>query len=214
MAGPPTIHIAQYEANLTDAGIQSDPAVIDIGLGRYIVTWDEAAGGPIATAGGTDVVGQIFDHAGNRIGNEFRLNSNFFGDDEQDAALAARPGGGFFMVYEDTDSLGTTIRSQTYDANGNLVLSGPFTIQNDTNDDTLSNPTVAMRSDGSYLVAYNRLVDADGKTDLVGRVVSAAGSVGAEFLIAADGLGSTPTRPSSAMSAATSSCSGPPRQAG
>jgi hypothetical protein len=183
MATIPTVHIAQHQANLTDAGSQGDPSVIDIGLGRYIVAWTEASGGPIAITAGADVVGQIFDHAGNRVGSEFRLNFSFFGDDEQNAALAARLGGGLFMVYEDGNSSGTSIRAEAYDVNGNVVLSGPFTIQGDTNDDLLGYPSVAMRPDGSYLVVYNRINDLASSLKVVARIVGANGTVGSEFLI-------------------------------
>jgi hypothetical protein len=170
-----------HQVNLADSGAQNRAAVVDIGSGRYIVVWEEATGGPVGTSPGVDLVGQIFNADGSRFGSEFQVNTAFAMDDERDASLASRPGGGFVMVYEDTDASGTSIRVQTRDVNGALVAGTPVTIQLDTNADTLSNPVVAAQLDGSYLVAYNRLVSADGTSDVVGRIVSAAGVVGAEF---------------------------------
>jgi len=156
MTTTPKVWRATQQANFTDAGDQSDPQIVDIGSGRYVMVWTEAAGGPIATAPGSDLVGQIFDARGNLIGGEFRANFSFFSDNEQNAALDSRPGGGFVMVYTDTDAAGTSIRAQSYDANG------------------------------SYLVTYGRSTEAGGplSTSTVGRIVSAAGAVGAEFTIA------------------------------
>jgi hypothetical protein len=90
------------------------------------------------------------------------------------------------MVYTDTDAAGTSIRAQSFDINGSLVGGAPATIQADTSTDTLSSPAVAVRSNGSYLVTYGRSTEVGGplSTSTVGRIVSAAGAVGAEFTIA------------------------------
>ena len=162
MTTTPKVWRATQQANFTDAGDQSDPQIVDIGSGRYVMVWTEAAGGPIATAPGSDLVGQIFDARGNLIGGEFRANFSFFSDTEQNAALDSRPGGGFVMVYTDTDAAGTSIRAQTYDVNGTIIGGAPTTIQADTNTDTLSSPAVAVRSNGSYLVTYGRSTEAGG----------------------------------------------------
>jgi FG-GAP-like repeat len=186
MITTPKVWRATQQANFTDAGDQSDPQIVDIGSGRYVVVWTEAAGGPIATTPGSDLVGQIFDARGNRIGTEFRANLSFFADNEQNAALDTRPAGGFVMLYTDTDAAGTSIRAQSYDVNGSLVGGAPSTIQADTSTDTLSSPALAVRSNGSYLVTYGRSTEAGGplSTSTVGRIVSAAGAVGSEFTIA------------------------------
>jgi FG-GAP-like repeat len=183
MTTTPKVWRATQQANFTDAGIQIDPAIADIGSGRYVAVWTEGVDGPIGTSPGMDLVGQIFDTRGNRIGGEFQVNRAFFMDDEVNASLDTRPSGGFVMAYVDVDAAGASIRAQTYDVNGAVVAGTPITIQADTSTDFLSVPTVAVRADGSYLVAYNRDVAADGTTDVVGRVVSAAGAVGAEFSI-------------------------------
>jgi hypothetical protein len=59
MTTTPKVWRATQQANSTDAGVQFDPAIADIGSGRCVVVWTEGAGGPIATAPGSDLVGQI-----------------------------------------------------------------------------------------------------------------------------------------------------------
>jgi hypothetical protein len=118
MTTTPKVWRAAQQVNFTDAGIQSDPHIVDIGSDRYVMVWTEAAGGPIATSPGSDLVGQIFDARGNRIGGEFQVNLTFVNDNENHAAIDTRPGGGFVMVYEATNTAGTSIRLQIRDVNG------------------------------------------------------------------------------------------------
>ncbi|MGH6770633.1 MAG: hypothetical protein ACRECO_16610, partial [Xanthobacteraceae bacterium] len=188
MAVTPSVWQAQEQTNTGDVVDQGDPAIVGLTNGNYVVIWDEAAGGPIGVSAGRDLVGQIFDFLGNPVGAEFQANQSFVADDEQDAQVAALPNGGFAMVYEDTDAGGTAIRVQVYDAAGVPVVGSPTTIQSDTNADVLSNPQIAARPDGSYLVTYQRDIDNDGAggsddQDIVARFVDAAGNVGAEFLV-------------------------------
>src|SRR6266511_206424 len=129
MTTTPKVWRATQQANFTDAGDQFDPAIVDIGSGRYVAVWTEAVDGPIGTSPGMDLVGQIFDTRGNRIGGEFQVNRAFFNDDEVNASLDTRPGGGFVMAYVDVDAAGASIRGQTYDVNGAVVAGTPITIQ-------------------------------------------------------------------------------------
>ncbi len=39
MTTTPRVSTAIHQANLSDAGAQQDPAIVDIGAGRYIVVW-------------------------------------------------------------------------------------------------------------------------------------------------------------------------------
>ena len=127
MTTTPRVSTAIHQANLTDASAQQDPAIVDIGAGRYIVVWTQPAGGPINPSATSDLIGQIFDSADNRVGSEFRVNTVTI-DNEQDAALASRPGGGFLMVYEGTNASGTRILVDTRDVNGAFVPGTPTTV--------------------------------------------------------------------------------------
>ena len=181
MTTTPRVSTAIHQANLSDASAQHDPAIVDIGSGRYIVVWTQPAGGPISPSATSDLIGQIFDAADNRVGAEFRVNTVTI-NSEQDAALASRPGGGFLMVYEGSNASGTAIYVDTRDVNGAFVPFTPTTVAFDTNDDILSNPSVAIRADNTHLVAYNRQnVSGDGSTDVVGRIANSAGTYLGEF---------------------------------
>lgn len=180
MVDTPTVWKPLHQVNTGDTGDQEDPIAIDIGMGRYVVIWEDDTFG---TSAGDDLVGQIFDARGNLIGSQFQVNQGFTLDTETDASLASRPGGGFVMVYEDTDGSGTSIRAETYDVNGVRVTTGvPTVIAPDPGAPTISNPEIAMRPDGSYLVAYQTSNNA-GDTDIVGRIVDTSGVVSGQFTI-------------------------------
>src|SRR2546429_4080827 len=109
MTTTPKVWRATQQANFTDAGDQSDPQIVDIGSGRYVMVWTEDAGGPIATAPGSDLVGQIFDARGNLIGGEVRANFSFFSGTGPHDALVSPPRGGFGIDITDTQAAGTSI---------------------------------------------------------------------------------------------------------
>jgi len=178
----PNSWLPVHQVNASDVGDQENPAIVDIGGGRYVVVWTEPAGGPIGMTDGNDIVGQIFDAEGNAIGDEFQVNVSHTLDNEQNPVLASRPGGGFVVIYQDNGPGGTAIRRQIWDADGTLVEGFSSTIRAEGGDDLASRPSVAMRQDGSYLVTYD-LERADNTIDLVGRIVNAAGVVGSEFEI-------------------------------
>ena len=185
MATTPTIHIAQHQANLTDAGSQSDPAIVDIGMGRYIVVWTEAGGGPIATAAGSDLVGQIFDEAGNRIGNEFQVNTSHFADDERTRRWLPGSAAASSWSTRTPNANGTSIRVDVRDVNGDLV---DGIADHDPGRHQRRRPLQPGRGHAPRRQLPRCLqpdrVTADGFTDIVGKIVGADGTVGAEFLIA------------------------------
>ena len=140
-------------------------AIVDIGLGRYITVYHELG----------DYRGQIFDAEGNRVGDTFLVNvaSTLNSSGASPPSLAARPGGGFVAAYM-TGSTLDGIFFDVYDADGDRLSGG--TIQAAVADTNVTNPSIAMRTDGSFLVTFVR-ENRDDTFDVVGRRVSANGVV-------------------------------------
>ncbi|MCU0963103.1 MAG: proprotein convertase P-domain-containing protein, partial [Pirellulaceae bacterium] len=59
----------EFRVNSTTSDDEAHPRVAMNASGRFVVVWD-------TTANGGDVLGQIFDAAGNRVGTEFQVNAN------------------------------------------------------------------------------------------------------------------------------------------
>jgi len=165
MITTPRVSLPQHK--LTSSGSAAE--IVDIGGGRYLAAWVEGDGGPTGTSLGTDIIGQIFDADGNRIGNPFELNAKSHNENELAPALASRPGGGFVTAYEvsanplnpDPGWPRLAIDADVRDANGAFVsgmVESNFLVI-DASLDNLRNgfvnsPSIAVRPNGSYLVAY------------------------------------------------------------
>ena len=89
----PETWLNQFTVNLTVADDQSDPEILQLANGNILVSWTSSNNSGVGSDSGLDVIGQIFDPLGNRIGGEIQLNNSFFFDDEQNMELAALPGG-------------------------------------------------------------------------------------------------------------------------
>ena len=160
MTTTPTVWRADQQANTSDTVAggsdqhddQTGIRLVGLTNGNFIALWDDNSDLGVGTANGTDVIGQIYDPLGNRIGGEFRVNQTFTGDDEGNATAAALPNGNFVVVYEDTNDDGTSIRFVVRTATGAVVHSG--TILADANDLARGQPAVTVAADGSFRVAF------------------------------------------------------------
>ncbi|HET9717348.1 MAG TPA: cadherin domain-containing protein [Pseudolabrys sp.] len=109
---------AEFLVNTTTRGGQFQPSVSMLANGNFVVTWTDTSrtGGFFADA----IRGQLFDTAGNKVGNEFLINSR--------ADLAARKphttalaNGGFVVTFQSESDQGGEITAQLFDAHGGKV---------------------------------------------------------------------------------------------
>lgn len=136
---------------------------------------------------GTDIIGQLYNAEGVKIGAEFQANTNNFLDDEGDFTAAALPNGNFVIAYEDTNASGTSIRFEIKGPTGSVVSAG--TIKLDPGVDILGAPSVTANTDGSFLVAYqSRDQDTSAGLSTFGVIVDNTGTAGAPFPLLSDSL--------------------------
>jgi hypothetical protein len=175
MPNTPVTWLDQFVVNLTTGGTQRFPQITQLTNGNILVSWHTDNDSGAGFSPGIDIIGQIFDPLGNRIGGEITMNSGgFFADDEQDPDIAALPDGGFIMVYEDivTANSNFSIRLLEFDANGSLVTSSE-TVANDPNNGAIPeyfNPTVTVGSATSILITYQSNEVVGGDSRIVGKI--------------------------------------------
>ncbi|WP_158589869.1 beta strand repeat-containing protein [Gemmobacter lutimaris] len=151
----PETWLPETVVNTTVNNIQSEPRIIQLTNGNMIVAWTSSDDTGVGSPNGTDIIGQILDPFGAKIGAEFRLNIAFNVDDERDFSLAALPGGGFIVAYEDTDANGTSIRLQEFNASGTSVTASTSVVSDgSTAVPNYSDPEIAASSDTSVMIAY------------------------------------------------------------
>jgi Ca2+-binding RTX toxin-like protein len=154
MPGAPVTWLNQFTVNLTTTNDQSDPEIVQLANGNILVSWTSNDPTAPGNPAGPDILGQIFDPMGNRIGGEIRLNNDSIIDDEFNADLAALPDGGFIMVYTDLQGGGTRVRMEVYDADGTQRFGEGGIVRDLGVGINVVNPHVAVSSSTSALVAY------------------------------------------------------------
>ncbi|MEM7746515.1 MAG: calcium-binding protein, partial [Pseudomonadota bacterium] len=188
----PTTWLDSFQVNTGTAatGSQSQPQIIGLNNGYFVVAWVEATNGTIGEPpAGQDIIAKIYDAEGNVVRDSFRLNTFGNADDEQDFDLVATHDG-FAMAYV-KDYISATNQTQIlyerFDFDGDRLsgtgtgTAGSLAIEN-VAADFLRNPQIAsnlIASNDDLFVAYDDDVGAD--TDIRARIITETGTVIAEF---------------------------------
>ncbi len=91
----------QVNTGTAATGGQSDPKIVGLSNGNYLLAWVEDPTGTVAGVGDDDIIGKIFDPEGRVVRDAFRLSApsgaerNF----QQEFDIAATNDGGFVIVY-------------------------------------------------------------------------------------------------------------------
>lgn len=146
---------SEFLVNQSTLNAQKAPAVAGLASGGFVVTWTDTSG-----QGGdssvSSIKGQIYDQAGNAVGNEFLVNTNV--SNGQDSAVVAElASGGFVISWRDSSLIGgdpnkDAVKAQIFDATG-AKIGGEFLV----NSLTASNqqqPTIVGLSSGGFVVSW------------------------------------------------------------
>lgn len=190
----------QFQVNTQTVGDQRDPDVAIAPDGRFVVVWQGAR----AVAPGfqeTTVAARRYDANGEPMGDEFRVDSYPTGN-RFHPAVAMDPNGGFVVTWysygsSGTDSDGTSVQAQRYDANG-APVGGEFQVNAYTTG-RQGSPAVAVTAQGDFVIVWNSAVP-DGTNSyawsLWAQRYDASGApLGAEFQVD-EGITGSPGSPS------------------
>jgi len=166
----------QILVSTTNQGILSDPDAALLGNGNVVAVWalpvDENGG-----AFGSQVVAQILDAAGNKVGGEFRVNTQTVGS-QGAAHVAALSGGGFLVTWTDDDTQGFNAQLFT---NGGVKIGSQFDIASDG--PNAEDGNIAALQGGGFVVV---LGSENGTTHQIeAHLFNAAGTQIADFLVLA-----------------------------
>lgn len=183
---------SQINTGTADVSGISDPQIIGLSNGNYLVAWVEVGTTGVGTTPGNDIIGKIFDAEGGLVRDSFRINTFGNTDDEEDFDIAPTNDGGFSMVYL-KDGPGADqefIIYQRLDDNGDPVAGASKTILTNTvAGEVYSNPKIVVNNDDNS--AYITYTDVNaGETEVHGVRVDAAGNIlTAEFDAAQNSTG-------------------------
>src|SRR6185295_19110314 len=106
---------SEIQVNTKVDEYQQAPKITELTNGYIVVTWEDVEDAP---GDGGQIKGQVFDGQGNRVGDEFTINSNMQGE-QHSPAIAALPDGRFIVTWTDNSGVGTdnqddAIRAQIF----------------------------------------------------------------------------------------------------
>ncbi|WP_372832414.1 Ig-like domain-containing protein [Pontibacterium sp.] len=117
----------EFLVNSNTSGGQFEPAVTALSSGGFVVTW--YGHGTYSQAGGDHsgygIAGQIYNADGDKLGNEFRVNTET-GNDQRHPQVDAMSDGGFVISwdgsdYDTGDRSAAGVSTQRFDAEGHKV---------------------------------------------------------------------------------------------
>ena len=171
----------EFLVNTVTNDDQFDPAIAALTTGGFVVTWTRKF-----SANDLDIRGRAFDAAGTPLGSDFPIDTSGV-NDETELAVVGLANGNYAVVWEDegsvigqTDGSGSHIRGVILSGNGAVVV--PQFIVNATAPDRQAGPSLALLSNGNFVVSWGSGNFADG--GILGRVFSPSGvALGPDFVI-------------------------------
>ena len=159
--------------NTTTAGDQFFATIAALVGGGFVIVWDE----PNER---TEVFGQRFDAAGNKIGGEFQVNLTTTSV-QLVPSIAPLTGGGFVVAWQSDFGANANILARRFDSGG-LPLGNDFLVNTTTANEQGSTQVTGLDG-GGFLVTWDTRIGGSAE-DVRGQIYNAAGNpVGGEFLI-------------------------------
>ena len=151
---------AEFTVNTTLTGDQTNPQIVALGGGGFVVTWQSSIG----DGAGYGIFAQRFNAAGATVGGEFQVNSGAPGNqyDAQVTALTGANAGGFVVTWHQDSG---DVEARVFNAAG-VAVGADFTVNlqiprlngNDSNEYI---PAIAATADGGFVIVW-RDNDSDG----------------------------------------------------
>ncbi|MFN2135881.1 MAG: hypothetical protein ACK2UK_08000, partial [Candidatus Promineifilaceae bacterium] len=134
--------------NNTTAGTQFNPDIAMDGSGNFVVVWESSTN----TLDSPDIFGQRFDSSGNKVGGEFRVNTEITGQ-QREPSIAMDSTGDFIVVYVSYafDAVGD-IYAQVFNNDG-TPSGSEFRVHDDPYGQQ-ETPDVAMDDIGNFVVVW------------------------------------------------------------
>lgn len=171
------VSLAEFQVNTYTSNEQVSPAVATDAAGNFVVVWESLyQDGDLR-----GIYGQRFNSNGVRVGNEFLVNTTTSGNQKApDVAMDAS--GNFVVIWQADDGSDEGIYARRYDANGQ-PLTGEFLVNSYTDSRQLD-PSVAMNSDGKFVIAWESYYHPSHLWFIRGQLFNSSGSpIGGEFII-------------------------------
>ena len=135
------------------AALRDDPATAGSDETGFVAVWRSQ----YQDGSGSGIFGQRFNAAGEKLGSEFQVNTNFAGN-QYNPTVATLANGDFVVVWSDESD--ASVRGQRYTAGG-AVVGGEFVINTpDFPSNHEQYPQIAALANGGFVVAWDAYYNA------------------------------------------------------
>lgn len=148
----------------------SEPTVAGLSNGNFLVSWTTSVFPGASGGSAKDIVGQLFEADGDKIGSEFLLNTS---EKSRLSEITTTDNGGFFVAFEHDNSSRQEMRGQFFNANGSKAGS-EFLVYSDASYNQISN-SVTTLNNGDIIVTWEAYGDSYG-TGIRGKIIDDSGS--------------------------------------
>ncbi|NHZ73472.1 MAG: hypothetical protein GWP16_03265 [Nitrospirae bacterium] len=175
----------EFPVNSYTTDYQLNPTIAVAPDGSFVVAWD----GQTLPANNIGIRAQRFAADATPLGNEFQVNT-YLRNNQRFPSIAMNADGDFIVVWESdgsagSDEHGESVQGQRFAANG-ILLGGEFQVNSYTTDSQYR-PSVAMDTDGDFVVVWESLgsfgSDTFGKSVQGQRFAADGTPLGSEFQV-------------------------------
>jgi Ca2+-binding RTX toxin-like protein len=186
MADTPTIWRGLSQVNSRDGGFaQTESDIVALSDGGYLVVWEDRQ-----FPGDTDMWGQRYDTAGDKVGNQFSVE--VVTDSQTVPALAAFADGNVLVAFtDDFADLDTWVDRLDPNLNHYPDPTSSHNILRDSIERSgwnSTDPSIATLADGRYVVTYTYEAGSPNDLDVYAQVMNADGSKGALVRVNTDAV--------------------------
>ena len=164
--------------NTTTMGYHGNVDVAYGADGGFLVIWEHRTGGLTQD----DVLGRLFDSAGNALGGEIMINTTT-ASDQNDPRIASRPDGTFVTTWESLgqDGADEAVVAQLLAADASPI-GGEILVNTYTTDDQ-EDPELAVAADGSFAIVWESFGQLASSEETVARIYNADGTPRSDEII-------------------------------
>jgi Ca2+-binding RTX toxin-like protein len=169
----------EFKVNTSANNDQSNSTVAIDTNGNFVISWQSLG----QDGSGYGIYAQRYNSAGVAQGNEFKVNTSA-SNDQSNSTVAIDTNGNFVISWQslDQDGSGYGIYAQRYNSAG-VAQGNEFKVNTTTSKSQL-NPTIAMDSDGDFVISWQSLSqDGSGYGIYAQRYNSAGVAQGNEFKV-------------------------------
>jgi hypothetical protein len=166
----------EFQVNTVNNG-DSEPSVAGLTNGTFVVCWADCE----QSSSGTEIHAQLFTASGDKIGQEFRVNTYTNGF-QLGPNVAGLTNGTFVVCWNGQDDSGYGIYGQLF-SNSGENLGSEFQVNTYTEDRQYF-PTISCLTNGTFAVCWTSEYQDGSDEGIYGQIFSASGErIGSEFQV-------------------------------